>query len=113
MEPIISFTNPFSILTATVIIILVLLLGKETKKSIFPAIMLGVFTIIIVCHTVEFNMLTKELIEIQSKVAFSISMDFIFIFLSFATYLLIDELERIKKKTKSIDNSLNWLWSKI
>lgn len=113
MEPIIDFTNPFSVLIATVVIILVLLLGKETKNSIIPLTMLCTFIIIIVGHTIKYNMCAKQLIEIQSKIAFSITMDFIFIFLSFLGYLWIAELEAKKKKVKNIDNSLNWLWSKV
>ena len=85
----------------------------EEKNSIISLTMLGAFIIIIVGHTIEYNMLAKELIQIQSQIAFSIAMDFIFIFLSFLGYLWIAELEAKKKKVKNIDNSLNWLWSKV
>ncbi len=109
----IDFTNPFTVLTATVLFVLVLLLGKETKNGIIPAIMLGVFLVILIGHSVELSLVKENLVEIQSTIAKSITFDFVFILLSFFSYLWIDDIEARAKKKKNIDNSLNWFWSKV
>lgn len=113
MAPIIDFTNPFAILVAVVLFVLTLMLGKETKKSIIPAIMLGVFLLIIIGHSVEYSLLKENLIQLQSTIAKCITVDFVFILLSFFSYLWIDDIETKENKKKSIDNSLNWFWSKV
>ena len=111
MEPLINFANPFTILVALVLYLLVLYLGRETKKGIIPAIMLGIFVIIVVGHSVEFTMATA--VELQTMLARCMAVDFVFILLSFFAYLWVDELEARAGKKKSIDNSLKWFWSKV
>lgn len=109
--PLINFTEPLAILTALTLFLLVLFLARETKKSIFLAIMLGIFLLIIVGHSIEFS-ISNEL-EIQNIYAKCITLDFIFIFLSFISYLWIDDIEAKAGKKKSVDDSLNWFWSKV
>lgn len=111
MMPLINFTEPFAILIALILFVLVLLLAKENKKSIFLAIMLGVFLLIIAGHTTEFSISNE--VELQNIYAKCITVDFIFIFLSFISYLWIDDIEAKAGKKKSIDDSLNWFWSKV
>lgn len=109
--PLINFTNPLAILTALTLFLLVLFLAKETKKSIFLAIMLGIFLLIITGHTIEFS-ISKD-IQLQNIYAICITLDFVFIFLSFIAYLWIDDIEAKAGKKKSVDDSLNWFWSKV
>ncbi|MCI8362654.1 MAG: hypothetical protein HFJ41_06000 [Clostridia bacterium] len=111
MMPLINFTEPLAILTALALFVLVLFLGRETKKSIFLAIMLGIFLLIIAGHTIEFSIVDQ--IEIQNIYARCITIDFVFILLSFMSYLWIDDIEAKSGKKKSIDDSLNWFWSKV
>lgn len=113
MTPLINFTDSYTILVATVLFVLVLLLGKETKKSVIPAIMLGIFLIIIAGHTVEFSLANVNALELQSEIAKCITVDFVFILLSFFSYLWIDDMETKASKKKSIDDSLRWFWSKV
>lgn len=113
MSPLVNFTQPITILTALVLFVLVLLLGKETKKSVFPAIMLGVFLIIIAGHSIEFALLKENVEELKSVIAQCITVDFVFILLSFLSYLWIDDIETKANKKKSIDDSLNWFWTKV
>ena len=113
MTPIINLSDPYTILITLVLFVLVLWLARETKKSSIVGTMLVVFLAIIVGHSIEYVITqdpTGEIIEIISK---SIAMDFIFIFLSFITYLLIDDIESKEKKKKSLDNSLDWFWKKV
>ena len=43
----------------------------------------------------------------------SITFDLVFVFLSFISYLWIDDIEARAKNKKSLDNSLDWLWKKV
>ena len=110
--PMINFTNPYAVLVALILFILVLFLAKETKKSLVMGLMLGVFLIMVVCHTVEFiTMQTME--DVRQEISRTITYDLIFIFLTFITYLWIDDIESKLNKKKSIDNSLEWFWKKV
>jgi len=109
--PMINFTDPIAILIALVLFVLVLFLAKETNKSVIIGIMLGVFLVILIGHTIEFTTLSDQ--HIRQIIMNSITYDLIFIFLSFITYLWIDDIESKINKKKSIDNSLDWFWKKV
>ena len=111
--PFINFTNPIAILLGVILFVLVLYLGKETKKAWIVSIMLFVFLALLIGHTVEFATVAKESEEIYKAVVTSAFMDLVFIFLSFITYLWIDNIETKEGKKKSIDNSLDWFWNKV
>ena len=51
--------------------------------------------------------------EIYRAVTRSATIDLIFIFLSFISYLWVDDIEVKAGKKKSIDNSLEWFWNKV
>lgn len=111
--PFINFTQPFSVLVAVVLFLLMLYLAKENKKSWIIGIVLFAFLAILVAHTVEFAFITEETQDIYSAVTASATMDLIFVFLSFMSYLWIDDIEAKNGKRKSIDNSLDWFWNKV
>ena len=111
--PLINFTQPFTIIVALVMFILVVILGKETKKSIIPGAMLVLFLIIIASHSIEYAFIQDTTGEIITTIAKCVGMDFIFILISFFSYLWVDDIETKEKKKKSIDNSLDWFWSKV
>lgn len=110
--PIINFSNPFNVFVALVLFVLIVFISKEVKKSIFTCIMLLVFLTIIVGHCIEYVMIQDPTGIITSNLAKCITVDFVFIFLSFISYLWIDDIETKEKKLKSIDNSLDWFWKK-
>ena len=103
--------NTVLILTATILLIY---LGKETKKSIIPQIVLFVHLALIVIHAVQFVTLsgtaTQEVIKILSS---SMAVDFGFIIISFLAYLWVDDIEAKVKKSKVISNSLDWFWKQV
>ena len=109
--PIIDFSNAFSVVVTLILFVLVVLLGKESRKSTVPGIMLVVFLMILIGHAFEYSI--SNVAEIQARIATSLTIDFVFIFISFLSYLWIDEMESKNGKKKSIDNSLNWLWKKV
>ena len=111
--PIINFTRPFSILVALILFVLVLYLGRETKKSFVIGIMLFAFIGLLLAHTIEFMTIAQTSQEVYKAVTTSATFDLIFIFLSFISYLWIDSLEVKEGKKKSIDNSLEWFWNKV
>lgn len=108
---IINLSNPTSILIALLFTTLCIILGKEFKKSIIPAISLGVFLVLILMHLFQSFTLQNEIYKaILTK---SISIDAIMIFLSYISYMWVDDIESKEKNKKSIDNSLDWFWKKI
>ena len=110
--PMINFTNPLILLIATLLFVLVLILAKETKKSLITAIMLFAFTGLLVTHTIMLlgnGDITKE---IRATYIYTIVFDLIFVLISFISYLWIDDIEAKLKKKKSIDDSLDWFWKK-
>ncbi len=111
--PVINFTNPFAILVALILFALVLYLGRETKKSFVVAIMLFIFISLLLGHTIEFMTVGQSDQEIYKAVTRSATIDLLFVFLSFISYLWVDSMEVKLGKKKSIDDSLEWFWNKV
>lgn len=108
---IINLSNPYAILIALMITVLCIVLGKEFKKSLIPAICLGAFLILILVHTFQSLVLTDAIYK--AMVTKSLGVDAIMIFLSYISYLWVDDIETKEKNKKSIDNSLEWFWKKV
>lgn len=108
--PMINFTEPLALFIALLAFVLVLWFSYQSKKSVIAGIMLFIFIAILVLHALEFSMgtLTQEGMQVAIQ---SIIFDLVFIFLSFISYLWIDDVEAKVKKKKVIDNSLDWFWS--
>lgn len=111
--PIINFTQPFSILTGVVLFVLVLYLAKDTKKAWIVGSLLFAFLMLLVCHTVEFIMISSQNQEAYQALTTSATIDLIFIFLAFISYLWVDDIEAKEGRRKSIDDSLEWFWNKV
>ena len=111
--PIINFSNPFSIIVGVVLFVLVLYLAKENKKAWITGVMLFTFIGLLICHTIEFALTGSQSQEIYKAIITSAGIDLLFIFLSFISYLWIDDIEVKEGKRKSIDNSLDWFWNKV
>lgn len=111
--PIIDLSQPFNILIALVLYVLIVLLAKELKRSNVTCIMLLVFLTIIVGHCIEYVVVQDPTGTILKTLSKCIGVDFIFIFLSFIAYLWTDDIEAKERKIKSIDNNLDWFWKKV
>lgn len=108
---ILDFTNPYVLLAAILIYLLLLILGKEFKKSILPAISLFIFLAILIVYGVQF--VISENSEIHKLIISCIGYNSVMIFLSYIAYLWVDDIEAKAKNKKSIDNSLDWFWNKV
>ena len=111
--PMINFSNPVVLLVVALLFVLVLILSKETKKSLIAAIMLFVFVALLIVHTIMYSTTPSIENETLSALTFTMVFDLIFVLLSFISYLWVDDIESKVKKKKSIDNSLDWFWEKI
>lgn len=113
MEPIINFSNVITILLATILFVLVLILGKETHKSQIVAILLFVFLATLVGHAVELFTFNTTDVYAYDSIRVSMIFDFVFVLLTFFSYLWIDDIQAKIEKKKSIDNSLDWFWREV
>ena len=103
--------NVVLILAATVLLVY---LGKETKKSRIPQVTLFVFLALILMHTVQFVTMagttSPAIIKVLST---SIAVDFGLVMIAFLGYLWVDDIEAKVKQTKVVSNSLDWFWKKV
>lgn len=111
--PMINFMNPLTVLLALILFVLLLILAKETHKSAITAIMLFAFLIVLVGHSIEFFTFDSLDESVFKAITTSLTVDFLFVFLSFISYLWIDDIQAKIEKKKSIDDSLDWFWAKI
>ena len=108
---ILDFTQPAAILIALGVTVLFIILGKEFKKSYVPAICLVLFLVSILIHAFQSVVLVDTYYKaIATK---SLGIDAVMIFLSYAAYLWVDDIEAKEKNKKSIDNSLEWFWKNV
>lgn len=108
---IVDLSRPYTIIGALMLTLLFIILGKEFKKSLLPAIPLFLFLILLLIHTFQSTVLTD--LVYKSMVTVSMGVDACMIFLSYISYLWVDDIETREKNKKSIDNSLDWFWKKI
>lgn len=109
-----DISNPFTLLAVLIVTILAVFLGKEIKKPHVPAATLIVFLILIIVYTVQLMLLTEEMKELYHLTLIRcIGINFVMIFLSFVSYLWIDDIACRDNKKKSVDNSLDWFWNKV
>lgn len=108
-----NIANPITLILMLAITLILVFLGKETKKGYIVAIALFVFLALLIMHVVQIITLTPETAEYQPTLSNCLAIDFTMILLSFLSYLWVDDMESKTGKKKSIDNSLDWFWSKI
>ena len=108
---IINLSNPYALIIALMVTVLLIILGKEFKKSILPAISLGIFLVLIVIHLLQSFAIADGIYK--TMLTKSITVDALMIFLSYIAYLWVDDIESKEKNKKSIDNSLEWFWKKV
>ena len=93
--------------------IALIFLGRELKKSYITAIPLFTFLVLLVMHVIQLMTLTVDTIEYSQKLTWCVVLDLAFVFITFLSYLWVDDLEAKKYNKKSLDNSLDWFWKEV
>lgn len=110
---IINITEPITLLLITLFTGLMIFLGKETKKSWIPGIILGVYLVLLVLFVIQFITLGPNEENLIPTLGFCMGIDFVLILVSYIGYLWVDDIETKEFGRKSIDNSLDWLWKQV
>ena len=111
--PMINFADPLTLLIAVILYVLVIVLARETKKSVITGVMLFAFVALLIVHTIMYITGANLTQEALSSLIYTVIFDLVFVLISFIGYLWIDDIEAKLKKKKSIDNSLEWFWGKV
>ena len=110
---IINISDLISMLLLTMFTWLMIYLGKETKKSAIPGVMLIAYLVLLVVYGVQLTINKGQDPEITKVLCRCLAIDFVYIFLSFLGYLWIDDIEAKEKNKKSVSSGLKWLWKKV
>ena len=110
---ILDVTKPITLLLLLILTVLLIFLSKELKKSYITAIPLFCFLALLIMHVAQLMTLPIEYNNMSSVLSWCIVLDFAFIFISFISYLWIDDIEAKANNKKSLDNSLEWFWKEI
>ena len=108
-----DISNPLTLLLMLAATVLLIFLAQEIKKSMIGAIVLFAYLVILIIHVAQVATLPEEFRYMLSTLSRCIVIDFIFVFISFFSYLWIDDIETKATGKKSFDNSLNWFWKKV
>ena len=108
-----NISDPLTLVLMLAATILLIFLGQEIKKSYVTAIPLIAYLIILVIHVAQFVTLSEEYRYMTQALSRCVAIDFVFILLTFFSYLWVDDIEAKANNKKSLDNSLDWFWKKI
>ena len=108
---ILDLTNPLVLLAALMIYSVLMILGKEFKKSSLPGFSLVLFLITLGIYGVQ--MFINKNADTTKMLATCIGYNTILVFLSYISYLWVDSIEAKSKNKKSVDDSLSWFWDKV
>ena len=108
-----DLTNPLTLLLVVLVTALLIFLAQEIKRGSVAMIPLVSFLGLLIIHVVQVSTLTAEYASLSSTLYKCLAIDFLFILITFFSYLWVDDLEAKKNNIKSIDNSLDWFWKEI
>jgi len=111
--PVIDLTDPLTILLFLAAIVCTIFIGHETKRAFVPAAALILCVVLLVIHAFQLFVFEENYILFKEALSASLIYDFGLILLTYLSYLWIDDIESKARNKKSIDNSLDWFWSKI
>ena len=108
-----DISNAVTLLLMLAATVLLIFLAREIKKSYVTALPLIVYLLILVFHVIQFTTLSEEYRYLSKTLSNCIIIDFVFILVTFFSYLWIDDMEAKANNKKSLDNSLDWFWKQI
>ena len=110
---ILNIASPVTLFLVVLAVALLIFLGQEIKKSIAVVIPLFAFLVLLVIHVTQVATLSEEYASLAGTLYRCIALDFLFILVTFFSYLWVDDIEAKANNIKSIDNSLDWFWREI
>ena len=108
-----DISNPLTLILMLASTVLLIFLAQEVKKSYIGAIVLFAYLIILIVHVAQIATLSEEFRYMLTTLSRCIAIDFVFVLISFFSYLWVDDIEAKAEGKKSIDNSLDWFWRKV
>ncbi len=109
-----DISNGLTLVLMIAATILLVFLAQEEKKSFISAIALIGYIVILIMHVAQVATLGDEFRTVALPILTRcIAIDFIFVLITFFSYLWVDDIEAKATGKKSIDNSLDWFWKKI
>ena len=108
-----DISNPLTLLLMLAATVLLIFLAQEIKKSYIGAIVLFAYLIILIIHVAQMATLSEEFRYLLTTLSRCIVIDFVFVLITFISYLWVDDIEAKAEGKKSIDNSLDWFWRKV
>lgn len=108
-----DIANPITLILMLAVTVLLIFLAQEIKKSYISAIILFAYLIMLVVHVAQMATLSEEFRHMITVLSRCIAIDFVFVLISFFSYLWVDDIEAKTEGKKSIDSSLDWFWKKI
>ncbi len=107
-----NIANPITLILMLAITLILIFLGKETKKGYITAASLLTYLVLLIWHVIQIMTLAPDLEETKSVLTSCLTIDFVMILLSFLSYLWVDELESRTGKKKSYNSGMDWFWGK-
>ena len=108
-----DISNPLTLILMLAATVLIIFLAQEVKKSYVAAIMLFAYLVILIVHVAQIATLSEEFRYMITTLSRCIAIDFVFVSITFFSYLWVDEIEARAIGKRSIDNSLDWFWKKV
>ena len=108
-----DISNPLTLILMLAATVLLIFLAQEIKKSYVAAIMLFAYLVILVVHVAQIATLSEEFRYMLTTLSRCIAIDFVFVLITFFSYLWVDDIEAKVSGKKSIDSSLDWFWKKV
>ena len=108
-----NISNPLTLALILAITVLLVFLAQEVKKSYIAAILLFAFLILTLIHGIQMFTVPKEYRNLLPILGRCIAIDFVFVGISFFSYLWVDDIEAKEKGIKSVDTSLDWFWKNV
>lgn len=110
---VINLTDPLTLMLCLGAIICAIFLGYEIKRAFAPAAALILCVVLLIVHALQLFAFGENYALFREALSASLIYDFGFILITYLSYLWIDDVETKARNKKSIDNSLDWFWSKI
>lgn len=108
-----DISNPLTLVLMLAATVLLIFLAQEIKKSSVALIMLAIYLITLIMHVAQVATLPEEYRYLITTLSRCIAIDFVFVLITFFSYLWVDDIETKALGKKSVDNSLDWFWKKV